>query len=101
VDDMDIHGYHPYPPKFIHHPRIFIRIHPDASTVVPRRPIPVTWRLRRPVRCSRTRLSSGPTNGDVNEERRIRRGWTHKRVPMRHKDKGVEDALQAGVEASR
>src|SRR5271168_93737 len=30
-----IHGYHPYPQEFIHHPQTFIRMHPDASMVVP------------------------------------------------------------------
>jgi hypothetical protein len=30
-----IHGYHPYPQEFIHHPWIFIQMHPDASMVVP------------------------------------------------------------------
>jgi hypothetical protein len=30
-----IHGYHPYPQEFIHHPWIFTRMHPDASMVVP------------------------------------------------------------------
>jgi hypothetical protein len=30
-----IHGYHPYPQKSIHHPWIFIRMHLDASMVVP------------------------------------------------------------------
>jgi hypothetical protein len=30
-----IHGYHPYPQEFIHHPRIFTWMHPDGSMVVP------------------------------------------------------------------
>src|ERR1700733_9994965 len=35
MDNVDIHGYYPYPRNFIHHPWIFIRIHPDTSMVVP------------------------------------------------------------------
>jgi hypothetical protein len=35
VDDVDNPWIYPYPQEFIQHPRIFIRIHPDASMVVP------------------------------------------------------------------
>jgi hypothetical protein len=30
-----IHGYHPYPQEFIHHPRIFTWMHPDAKLYTP------------------------------------------------------------------
>ena len=35
MDNVDIHGYYPYPRKFIHYPWIFIWIHPDTFMVVP------------------------------------------------------------------